>query len=545
MCFTVVMYIDIVPNHGSIPTVLLRESYRDGGKVKKRTVANLSSLPSDRIEALRQVLSGKKAASFSSDPESGPIWAVFDVLNQLSHSIGFDDVLGASRIALLVKFLIIARLAHNGSRLSSVRWAEDHCVSDILSLSQFDEDNLYEALDWVASKQEVIEKKLYARYLKKKKTPPVLVLYDVTSSYFEGECNELGAYGYNRDKKSGKKQIVIGLLTDHEGEPLSVSVFKGNTADPSTLETQIDLTTKRFGISEVVMVGDRGMIKSKGKSLVHAMKYKYISAITDAQVCSLMKNKLIQADFFDSTVCEVELDEKRFILRKDEQTYQKEQFRREDKINRLKKLIKDRNEFVLKSQSADPLSGLKKFSEWAKNYKISSFIKLTLKDNIEIVIEIDESAKIDDGLLDGCYVIETDVSKERMTAQEVHDRYKDLQRVEKDFRTMKTGLLEVRPIFLRKGNRTRGHVFISMLSLKLAREMDRRLQSQYQTTNENRYTITIPDALSALSRITLLNCKTNDQIIRVLPKPDARQREILSALKIRLTPPVQIKSEAV
>jgi transposase len=538
------MYIDVVPNRDSPPAVLLRESYRENGKVKKRTIANLSSLPPEKVEGLRQVLSGKRGVTLASDPESGPIWAVFDVLNQLSRSIGFDDALGASRIALLVKFLIIARLAHNGSRLSSVRWAEDHCVSDILSLSPFDEDNLYEALDWVANEQEQIEKKLYARYLKSKKAPPVLVLYDVTSSYFEGECNELGEYGYNRDKKSGKKQIVIGLLTDQQGEPLSVSVFKGNTADPSTLETQIDLLAQRFGINEVVMVGDRGMIKTKGKSAIHAIKYKYISAITDAQICSLMKNKLIQADFFDSIICEVEQDKKRFILKKDDRTYRKEQLRREDKINRLKKLIKDRNEFILKSPKADPLSGLKKFTGWAKKYKISAFIKLNLKNNVEIILEIDESAKIEDGLLDGCYVIETDVPKETMTTQEIHDRYRDLQRVERDFRSLKTGLLEVRPIFLRNGNRTRGHVFISMLSLKLAREMERRLQSQYQTTNEDRYTVTIPDALNALSRITLLNYKTKDQVIRVLPKPDARQKQILSALQVHLTLPSQIQSEA-
>lgn len=538
------MYIDIVPNHGSIPTVLLRESYREGEKIKKRTLANLSSLPTEKIESLREVLNGKKVATFSSDPQSGPIWAVFDVLNQLCNQIGLGNALGSSRIALLIKFLIIARLAHNGSRLSSVRWAEDHCVSDILSLSQFNEDHLYEALDWAAAQQEEIEKKLYARYLKSKQVPPVLVLYDVTSSYFEGECNELSAYGYNRDKKSGKKQIVIGLLTDQEGEPLSVSVFKGNTADPSTLETQIDLLAQRFGIKDVVMVGDRGMIKAKGKSAIHTMKYKYICAITDAQICGLMKDKIIQVGFFDSTVCEVEKDGKRFVLRKDEQTYKKEQHRRDDKINRLKKLIKDRNEFVLKSPKADPLAGLNKFTQWTKNHKISSFTKLSLKDNIEIVIEIDESNKKEDGLLDGCYVIETDVKKEAMTTQEVHDRYRDLQRVERDFRSLKTGLLEVRPIFLRKENRTRGHVFVAMLSLKLAREMERRLQSKFKTTNENPYAVTIPEALTALSRITILNCKTKNQTIRILPKPDARQKEILSALKIQLTPPGQRKTKA-
>lgn len=533
------MYIDIIPNRDSPPAILLRESYRVGKKVKKRTIANLSSLPREKVEALKMVLSGKQTTSFSSEPESGPIWAVLDVLNQMSQSLGFDDVLGTSRMAKLVKFMILARVAHQGSRLSSVRWSREHCTNEILKLSSFDEDDLYHALDWVAKEQEQIEQKLYDRYLKSNGAPPVLVLYDVTSSYFEGEKNELAAYGYNRDGKKGKKQIVIGLLTDQHGEPLCVSVFRGNTADPSTLENQIERLVQRFAITEVVFVGDRGMIKAKGKSAIHDVKFKYISAITDSQICKLMKEKIIQPDLFDSTVVEVLYEGKRLILRKDEQTYKKEQHRRDNKITRLKELIDKRNAFVTQSKTADPIGGLRTLVEWTKKHRISSFIKLNLKDNIRIVIEIDELAKKDDALLDGCYVIETDVSTKHMSTQEVHDRYKDLQKVERDFRTMKTGLLEIRPIFLRKGSRTIGHVFISMLSLKLAREFERRLQAKFQTTNNNPHGVTLTDAMTALSRITLLNYQVENKTIRVIPKPDSCQKKILRALKLELTTPLR------
>lgn len=196
---------------------------------------------------------------------SGAIFGVLFALKQLADQVGITQVLGSARESQLVLFLILARIAHGGSRLSAVRWAGQHAAEDVLGLSAFDEDDLYEALDWLASQQEEIERALYRAYVEREGRPPMLVLYDVTSSYFEGECNELGQYGYNRDGKRGKLQIVIGMLTADDGEPLAVRVFEGNTADPSTLASQITILKESFGIDEVVMVGDRGMIKAKGK----------------------------------------------------------------------------------------------------------------------------------------------------------------------------------------------------------------------------------------------------------------------------------------
>ena len=208
------MHIHTIPNRNSKPTILLRESFRDGKSVKKRTLGNLSSLSCSQIEAIRMALAGKKFFNLDQSPQSGPIYAVLDTLNQIAQQTGLSDALGSTRLALLAKFLVYARIGHQGSRLSSVRWARNHCVEEILGLKPFDEDDLYEALDWINENQEQIEKKLYERYLKEHGSkPPVLVLYDVTSSYLEGECNELAQYGYNRDGKKGKKQIVFGLLT--------------------------------------------------------------------------------------------------------------------------------------------------------------------------------------------------------------------------------------------------------------------------------------------------------------------------------------------
>ena len=529
------MYIDSVPNRNSPPAILLRESTRVGKKTVKRTIANLSSWPRGKVEALKQVLSGKEIIT-SSEPECGKVWAVLDVLNQVCDEIGLSDAVGNSRMAKLVKFLIFARLGHQGSRLSAVRWAKDHCVGEILDLNGFDENDLYEALDWIAERQEEVELKLYKNYLAENKTPPVLVLYDVTSSYFEGECNELAEYGYNRDGKKGKKQIVIGLLTDAKGEALSVTVFKGNTGDPDTVNAQIETIKTRFGITEVVFVGDRGMVKTKGQKLCAIAQFKFITALTDSQIQKLIKSGVIQPSLFDEIVSEVESGGKRLILKLDENTKSKERHRREDKLNALTTLIKERNEFVLQSKHAQPEAGLRQLTTWAKKHKLLSFVTLTLKDN-QIQSVIDKDDKEQDELLDGCYVIVTDVPKDMMTTQDAHDRYRDLQKVERDFRSMKTGLLEIRPIYLRNSERTKGHVFISMLGLKLGRAIEHRLNVHFGTTDADPHATTLEDALNALSRLCLLNYTFGDQQVIGLPKPDARQKEILDCLKITLTIP--------
>ena len=209
------MYIDTVPNRKSPPAILLRESYRENGRVKKRTLANLSKLPTEVIELIRRALAGP--VKVVGESVSGAIFGVLFALNELAQQCGLRHALGGSRLASLTLFLVLARIAHQGSRLSAVRWARDHAVKAVLGLGRFDEDDLYEALEWAASEQEAIEQRLYRDYVKRTGQTPALVLYDVTSSYLEGEHNELGDYGYNRDGKKGKKQIVIGLCTPGMG----------------------------------------------------------------------------------------------------------------------------------------------------------------------------------------------------------------------------------------------------------------------------------------------------------------------------------------
>jgi len=527
------MYIATVPNRGSPPAILLRESYRDGKKVKTRTVANLTRWPAERIQALRRCLRGEFDGQLEqAAPVSDRVFGVLFMLKAVAERLGIAQVLGKERVGKLALFLVLARVASQGSRLSAVRWAEEQAVAEVLGLGRFDEEDLYEALDWLAEQQERIEQRLYQRYVKRVGQPPVLVLYDVTSSYLEGECNELAERGYNRDGKKGKKQIVIGLLTAADGEPLTVKVFKGNTSDCTTVAGQIETLKQRFGVEDVVLVGDRGMIKAKGKQALSAEGLKYLTALTDPQVRKLLKHQVFEPDLFDEVAQEVEHNGRRLVLRRNEAVRRKKARRRQARLAHRRRLITERNVQVAGSKRAQPEVGLRRLNSWVTRYKLSAFVKLTLE-NRELTLHIDDEKQDEAALLDGCYVLETDVTKDRLDTQTVDDRYRDLQKVERDFRLMKTALLEVRPIFVRKQSRTRGHVLGAMLALKLARELDRGLKAAFGTTAEGHTAMTVQDALQALSRLCFQRYQSGDQSFLTLPLPDLKQEAIFEAVGIK------------
>lgn len=524
------MYIATVPNRKSPPAILLRESYRENGKVKTRTIANLTQWAPERIEALRKALKGE-FDGVDGEAVSGEIFGVLFALKQLADQVGMTRVLGRCEEGRLALFLVLARIAHGGSRLSAVRWAEQHAVSDILGLEHFDENALYAALDWLESEQARIEQRLYAAYVKERGEPPAIVLYDVTSSYFEGAHNELADYGYNRDGKTGKKQIVIGLLTGADGEPLAVRVFEGNTADPSTVGEQIDLLKQQFGVSEVVFIGDRGMIKATGKEALGAQGWRYISALTKPQIRALLQRGVLQPDLFDEDIGEVAQEDKRLIVRRNASIQHRVQARRADKLKRLEALIAERNAFVSQSQRADAAAGLRQLEHWVKRHKLTGFVTLSLEQD-QIRCQIDQEKLAEVALLDGCYVLETTVPAAQMDAQTVDARYRDLQKVERGFRTMKTDFLEVRPIFLRNGKRTKAHVFVAMLALKITRLFQALLHKAFGTTDDDPTATTPEDALQALARLTYLIYDVKGTRYARLIQPDDRQRALLDALGV-------------
>lgn len=266
------MYVDeatVRSGSKSYVRYLLRESYRDGAKVKHRTIANLSHCSSEEIEAIKLALKHKKDLAVLGNAATGVVlrqglsvgacWALF----VLAQRLGICDALGSCRLSKLALWQVFARVIDQGSRLSAVRLAGAHAACDILDLDNFDEDDLYSDLRWLDENQAGIEDALFRKLYGKDKRKPDLYLYDVTSSYLEGTHNQLGAFGYNRDGKRGKMQIVIGLLTNEEGIPLSVEVFDGNTSDPKTMYSQIRKAAERFGGGSVTFVGDRGVTMGK------------------------------------------------------------------------------------------------------------------------------------------------------------------------------------------------------------------------------------------------------------------------------------------
>jgi transposase len=529
------MYVQVIPNRNSPPAILLREGYREDGKVKNRTLANLSKWKPERIEALKRALKGDFDGVLGGvDPISDRIYGVLFVLDKIAQRIGIKKALGNSPMAKLALFLVLARVADQGSRLSAVRWARHHCVAEILGLAKVDEKDLYKALDWLAQHQNNIEKKLFRIYEEKNGVPSALVLYDVTSAYLEGDHNDLGAYGYCRDKKRGKKQIVIGLLTAADGEPLSVKVFKGNSSDTTTVNEQIETLTKRFGIDQVVFVGDRGMVKSKGKQALNKNGFNYITALTNPQVRKLLKKGIVQLDLFDTTVSEVQHGDVRLILRKNERVRWREQERRKDKLDRLTELVEERNEFVKNSRRANPEAGLNQLTVWSKKHKLWSFVNLELDGRV-VILSVDEQAMERAGLLDGCYVMETDVRAEIMDSDTVDQRYRSLQKVERNFRTLKNGFLEIRPVYVQKEMKTRGHALVSMLALKIVNEAERLLKDAFGSDGKPQPDSLLEDALATLGRHTLNLYRTNN--IEVLRIPDMNDSQIAICNALQIRPP--------
>lgn len=387
-------------------------------KVVHRTLANLSKLPPELIALIEGYCKGIQYVPEGEAAEQevciGPAYGALAVLRELARQAGIVGVLGDTRMGRLALFLVLARVIHQGSRLSSVRWAEDQAVGAVLDLPWFDEDDLYEALDWLEERHDAVELALARHELSGRTEGLSIFLYDVTSSYFEGQHNELAAPGYNRDGKKYKKQIVVGLLTDDTGEPVSIRVFRGNTSDPKTVAEQIAFLTTKLEVKNVVFVGDRGMVKSTPRQLLQKQGYRYITALTDPQVRKLLKKQQIQMELFDETPTEVILDNnRRLILRRNPDTLTRARQRRADQEAKVRHKVKVRNEKVRASSRCEPEVSLKQAWSALKVYKLDRFVTPKLEGR-EVQLVVDEEKKADVELLDGCYALETDTAPEEI-----------------------------------------------------------------------------------------------------------------------------------
>ncbi len=529
------MYITTTKSKGKKKTytsVLLRESYREGGKVKNRTIANLSHCKPNEIEAIRLALKHKndlsalqplndKGVDLQQGMSIGAIWTVYS----LARRLGLEKALGTDHSGKLALWQVLARVLGQGSRLSAVRLAQVQAAGDVLGFSRgFDENDLYDNLRELSEKQTEIEQRLFTT--RRGKTKPQLFLYDVTSSYLEGDKNALADWGYNRDKKRGKKQIVIGLLCDADGEPVSVEVFKGNTGDVSTFESQVKKVSKRFGCERITFVGDRGMIKSGQIENLSKAGFNYITAITKPQIRSLIKKGIFQLGLFDDDLCEVEQDGLRYILRKNPIRADEMAYSRASRLAALKDLADKQNQYLAGHPKADRHKAWEKVSEKRSRMGLGAFVTVTGKDR-HIKIDVDEEYMAKIAELDGCYVLKTDLPNDAASAETVHGRYKDLSMVETAFRTMKTTHLEVRPVYVRTEPSTRGHVLVVMLAYLIVREL-RKLWNDLD--------LTVEEGLSQLACLCSIKMRVGAKqtMVQKIPTPDQTSSNLLMAAGVTL-----------
>jgi hypothetical protein len=516
-------------NGKTYESIYLRESYRDGTHVRKRNIANLTHCDPKEIAAIELALRCKddltalgslEQIELHQGPSIGAVWTAYQVAKRL----GIRKILGDDFPGQLALWQVLARVLEQGSRLSAVRLAQVHAACAVLGIERgFDENDLYSNLTWLSESQKRIENRLFAA--RRAEQRPRLFLYDVTSSYLEGDKNAFGAYGYGRDGKKNKKQIVIGLLCDEQGEPVSVEVFKGNTQDTQTFAAQVNKASTRFGCEQVTFVGDRGMIKSGQIEDLSRVGFHYITAITKPQIETLLKAGVLQMELFDRAVCEVEQDGVRYVLRRNPSRAEQLAASRADKQMRVEQFVKQRNLYLTEHPRAKVATAEKTLLAKVERLKIDAWLLVEVKER-SLQLHVNQAALEEASRLDGCYVLKTDLAASVASKQEVHDRYKDLAQVEQAFRTCKTTHLETRPIHVRTEAHTRAHVLVVMLAFLIRRVLSRAWAA---------LDVTIEEGLHQLQVLSSTEMKVKDggSCLRI-PKPNPACSALLNALDLRL-----------
>jgi transposase len=470
------MYIERVPNRNSPPAVLLRESYREEGKIKKRTLANVTSWPERVVEGLRVLLRGGVAVE--------NLEASFDVVRTRPHGhvaavlgtlrrIGLDQVIGQTvgRDHALVLALIVSRILDPRSKLATARGLSEQTrwstLAEELGIERVDEEELYEAMDWLLARQPEIEAKLAKRHL----SNGSLLLYDVTSTYFEGRTCPLAKLGHNRDGKKGKLQIVFGLLCTQEGCPVGVEVFEGNTGDPSTLSEQIRKVRERFGLERIIWVADRGLITEARirEELRPVEGFDWVTALRAPQIQDLVKGGALQLSLFDQRdlgeITSPDYPDERLVVCRNPFLAQQRMRKREELLQaterELEKIAQatQRPKRALRGQDQIGL----RVGKVLGRFKMAKHFAIEIRDDgFSYAREQERIAQ--ESALDGVYVIRTTVAQERLDTEAVVQVYKGLSAVERAYRSYKSIDLKVRPIHHHLADRVKAHVFLCMLA---------------------------------------------------------------------------------
>lgn len=466
------MYIDFVPNRGSKPAILLRESIREGKRIKKRTIANLSALTLEQAEAIRLLLKGEKLA-----PAGGALECIrslphghVEAVRTAMRRLGFDKLIDgkASRERDLVVAMAAGRIVSpEASKLAMTHAWADTTLAEDLDVADAHEDELYAAMDWLIERQDKIERRLAKRHLK----DGGLVLFDLTSSNFEGATCPLAKIGYSRDGKPGTLQVNYGLLTDVRGCPVAVSVFEGNTADPKTLLPQVEKVRDRFGIASLVMVGDRGMISNVQIEAMRKMEgVDWITALKSGAITALVNAGQLQPDLFDErnliSLTSEDYPGERLVACRNPELGKLRAAKRKDLIAATDRALQK----IAGMVASGKLTGRDKIGvrvgKVIGNYKVGKHFDLDIQD-ARFTFSVNEKRVAAEAALDGIYVIRTSAAEAGMSAEAAVLNYKRLAEVERAFRTLKGVDLQVRPIRHRLEERVKAHIFLSMLAYYL------------------------------------------------------------------------------
>ena len=468
MVYSVDMHINIVPNRGSSPTVLLRESYRDGSKVCKRTLANLSALSAAQVQMIRATLRGDvlqpidKTFKITSSRAHGHVQAVALAMQRL----GFASLLASKPCAQrdLVAAMVASRILFPATKLATTRLWHTNTLAEDFGVADATEDDLYRAMDWLLAGQDRIQKKLAARHL----TDDALVLYDLSSSYFEGSCCPLAKLGYSRDGKRGTLQVNYGLLTDDRGCPVAISVHPGNTSDSSTFMPQVTRLREEFGIKHMVMVGERGMISQKAiDEMSTDSDVAWITALRSSSIRTLVEQRHLQLGLFDERnlleISSPDFPGERLLACRNPELAKLRGHTRDDLLIATERSL----EKIKVRVDAGKLVGKDKIGvavgKVVNQYKVAKHFELAIDDHSFTFTRLADRIAAE-AALDGLYVIRTCVMAQRMDAATCVRTYKSLAQVERAFRSIKTMDLKVRPIHHHLEGRVRAHIFLCMLA---------------------------------------------------------------------------------
>lgn len=446
---------------------LLRRSFRQGGHVRSETVGNLSHLPDHVVELVRRSLRGERFTS-TGDFESIKCWhhghvrAVLEAMERL----GFERLLGTrrSRQRDLVVGMVAARILEPASKLATSRSWSTTTLPGELGIDDATEDDLYEAMDWLLDRQEQIEKKLARRHL----SEDCLALYDLTSSYFEGVACPLARRGYNRDRKSGRLQVNYGLLTDTRGCPIAVSVYEGNTGDPTTLLPQARKLQETYGVKCLALVGDRGMITQKQiNTLKNIEEMRWITALRSAAIRELVEQKSIQPTLFDERslfeITHQDYPGERLIACRNVDLARERAYTRASLIEATTKLLQGIQRMVSAGEVKGKAEIGVRVGRIINKHKVAKHFRLTILDS-SLAYELNDEKIQAEAALDGLYVIRTNVETKVLDTEDTVRSYKQLSNVERAFRSLKTVDLKVRPMFHHLETRVRAHIFLCMLA---------------------------------------------------------------------------------